>query len=144
MKFKILVAENLARDFFNLALDLLGSALNVFLIHDVISSSFGYIKPIGETGRCLQRRNLLQSVGPIAWPPLTEEGCTPLGRWQPTQRNISRSSRMVGSILDDKNRGAPFRVLVGAARPEIVRGSVNGGFHCHADAKHGTMPRSRI
>ena len=57
MKFKILVAENLARDFFNLALDLLGSALNVFLIHDVISSSFGYIKPIGETGRCLQRRN---------------------------------------------------------------------------------------
>jgi hypothetical protein len=42
MKLEILVAENFAGDFFNLALNLLGGALDVLFVHDTISVTFAY------------------------------------------------------------------------------------------------------
>jgi hypothetical protein len=75
MKFKILVAENPARDFFNLALDLLGGALNFFFVHDMISSSFGYIKSDNGDQPMFAASESTQSVAPMAWPPFAEEAC---------------------------------------------------------------------
>jgi len=47
-------------------------------------------------------------------------------------------------ILDDENRGAPFRAFDGGACSGIARGSVSRGFHRHVDAEHGTMPGREI
>ena len=75
MKFEILVAENLARDFFNLALDLLGGALDVLFVHDMISRSFAYIKSDSSDQRMFVASESTQSFAPMAWPPFAEEAC---------------------------------------------------------------------